>query len=204
MKKLVIGTSNKDKLAELRSLTRGMRIKVMSIADFGTPPEVIEDGETFIANASKKARIYSEFCGELTLADDSGLCVNALDGKPGVYSARYAGENCSYQDNNKKLIQALKGVPPTKRGARFVSVVALYKNGKRVKVIRGECVGRIAEAISGGNGFGYDPIFIPKGESKTFAEISKAKKNMLSHRGKALRVMKEFLEWGRLRSCDSP
>lgn len=194
MKTLVLGTANKDKLKELKSLMRGTGFKVRSIFDFGNPPEVIEDGDTFIANACKKARMYSEFCGELTLADDSGLCVNALGGDPGVYSARYAGEGCTYLDNNRKLIKALKDVPAHKRGARFVSVVALYSEGKRVKVIRGECFGRITESIAGENGFGYDPVFIPKGETKTYAELSKPKKNHISHRGRALAAMKEFLK----------
>lgn len=194
MRKLVLGTANKDKLRELKSLLTDTGIKVLSVFDFGNPPEVIEDGDTFSANASKKARIYSLFCNELTLADDSGICVNALGGEPGVYSARYAGEKCTYQDNNIKLLKALNGVSKRSRGAKFVTVAALYKDGKRIRIIRGECSGRIADDLSGANGFGYDPVFIPKGYDITFADLNKKEKNAISHRGKALQGIKEFLK----------
>lgn len=189
----MIGTKNKDKQRELQSLLKGRGVKVLSLEDFPHCPEAHEHGRTFEANARKKARVYSKHTKMLTLADDSGLMVSALNGKPGVYSARFAGPGCTYQNNNRKVLRLLGNLPAPKRKAKFVSIVAIYDSGKSVGVVKGECRGRIARAERGKNGFGYDPVFIPEGFTKTFAELSPKTKNRISHRGKALRKAKQRL-----------
>jgi XTP/dITP diphosphohydrolase len=193
MTRLVLATKNKDKLRELQSLMKGSPVRVFSLADFPECAEVEENGRTFEANAKKKAREYSKCTRTLTLADDSGLMVSCLKGKPGVYSARFAGPGCAYQDNNLKLLSLMKNVPESRRLAKFVCVMAIYDNQKFVKAVRGECRGKIAFSAKGKNGFGYDPVFIPEGFSKTFAELSPAVKNRLSHRGKALLAAKRVI-----------
>ena len=193
-KELVLGTGNPDKLKELRRLLKPLRLRVVPITAFGKVPRVVEDGRTFEQNASKKARVYSLWAQKLTLADDSGLAVDALRGKPGVYSARFAGPGCTYADNNRKLLRLLAGKTGAARGATFRCVIALYDNGRRVAVFRGAARGRIAPTPAGANGFGYDPIFIPNGFQKTFAQLTPAQKNHLSHRGKALRAALRFLK----------
>jgi XTP/dITP diphosphohydrolase len=192
-RRIVLGTQNRDKLAELKRLMGGFQVDVVSLADFPKMPSVKEDGRTFEANAEKKARVYSKRTKSLVLADDSGLEVNALGGAPGVYSARYAGPKCTYTDNNRKLLSAMSRISWPKRKARFVSVVAVYENGKKIGTVRGECEGKIGYLEKGSNGFGYDPVFIPKGQGKTYAELPSEKKNALSHRGKALRKAKKLL-----------
>jgi non-canonical purine NTP pyrophosphatase (RdgB/HAM1 family) len=199
MRSIVLATGNKDKLAELRSLMKGSGVTVLSLADFPKMPSVREDGKTFEANAEKKARVYSKRTRSLVLADDSGLEVNALGGAPGVYSARYAGLKCSYADNNRKLLSAMSRVAWPKRKARFVSVIAIFEDGKKIGTVRGECEGKIGYLEKGSNGFGYDPVFIPKGQAKTYAELSCAQKNALSHRGKAFRKATKLV----LRHCSS-
>ena len=192
-KRIVIGTKNKDKRRELQSLLKGAGIEVLSLGDFPHCPEAHENGKTFEANARKKARVYSRHTKMLTLADDSGLMVSALNGRPGVYSARFAGLGCTYRDNNRKVLRLLGNAPASKRKAKFVSIVALYDSGKFVGVVKGECQGRIAFTEKGKNGFGYDPIFIPNGFTRTFAELSPRAKNRLSHRAKTLRKAKRFI-----------
>ena len=192
MKTLVVGTKNKDKSSEIRTLLKDVPVRVLSLSDFPDCPEVIENGKTFVANAEKKAKGYSKYTCALTLADDSGLMVSYLNGKPGVYSARFAGENCSYQDNNRKLLRLLEKIPVHKRKAKFVCVMSLYDNGRRVNTVRGECEGTIALSERGKHGFGYDPVFIPKGFKKTFAELGQAK-NKISHRAKALKAAKQII-----------
>ncbi len=187
---LVVATQNKDKCREIRSLLKGFKVRVLSLEDFPRTPKVAEDQETFEGNAEKKARVYSKRTKSLCVADDSGLMVNALKGEPGVFSARYAGKGCSYEDNNRKVLGALAHTPWPKRTAKFVSVVSIYNNGVKIKTMRGECVGRIGFMLKGDNGFGYDPIFIPKGSPKTYAELSGKDKNRISHRGRALRKAK--------------
>jgi XTP/dITP diphosphohydrolase len=182
----------------LRSLMKGVRVRVSSLAQYPDAPKVKETGETFEANARLKARAFSRHTKTLTLAEDSGLMVNALNGKPGVYSARFAGPGCSYEDNNRKLLKLLarKGTARralTSRRAKFVCVVAIYDRGKFLKAVKGECAGRIAGVSRGKNGFGYDPVFIPDGFKKTFAELSRGSKNKISHRGKALRKAKQVI-----------
>ncbi|OGW81357.1 MAG: non-canonical purine NTP pyrophosphatase, RdgB/HAM1 family [Omnitrophica bacterium RIFCSPHIGHO2_02_FULL_51_18] len=190
---VVIGTKNKNKLKEFQALLRGSGVRVLSLKDFPGCKDVKEDGKTFEANTRKKARAYAIHTGLLTLADDSGLVVRRLKGKPGVYSARFAGIGCTYRDNNRKLLRLLKHVPASKRKAKFVSVIALFYGKKCVGGARGECRGRIAFEERGRNGFGYDPVFIPAGFSKTYAELSRETKNKISHRGKALRPAKKII-----------
>ena len=200
MPQLVLGTKNPDKLREIKILLRDSSFKVFSLNEFCKCPDVVENGRTFEANARKKARFYSQFTQSLALADDSGLVVPYLNGRPGVYSARFAGSGCSYRDNNKKLLHLMMNAKGISRQAKFVCVMALYDRGKLVKTLRGECRGKISFEARGKNGFGYDPVFIPKGFSKTFSELSLKTKNKISHRGKALRLAKKLLlsKFGRL------
>lgn len=187
MKQIILGTKNKNKLRELQKLLKGASVRVRSLVDFPKCRDVVEDGKTFEANARKKARLYSRHTKGWVLADDSGLMVSYLKGKPGVYSARFAGPGCTYHDNNRKLLRLLMRVPKAKRRAKFVCVMALYDNGRFVNTVRGECQGMITFEETGKNGFGYDPVFIPDGFSKTFAELPPSVKNKISHRGKALK-----------------
>jgi XTP/dITP diphosphohydrolase len=192
-KRIALGTKNKDKRAELSKMLAKSGIEVLSMSDFSDCPEAEETGKTFLANARIKAGKYARHTKILTLADDSGLMVNCLNGKPGVYSARFAGENCTYDDNNKKLLRLLKKVPASKRGAKMVCVMALYDGRKFIGSVKGECKGRIVEKEAGKNGFGYDPVFMPDGYGRTFAQLTLAEKSAVSHRGKALRAAKKAI-----------
>ncbi len=157
-------------------------------------PAVRENARTFKGNAEKKARSVSRRAGCLAIADDSGIMVDALKGAPGVRSARFAGNSATDYENNRKLLRMLKGVPEKARRARFVCVIAIAENGEIRKTVRGECRGKIAFAGKGKRGFGYDPLFIPDGYRKTFAELSPMTKNRISHRRKALEKAKAALE----------
>lgn len=196
MKKLVFATRNQGKLTELRALLAGVDIEVVSQAELDVP-EVVEDGDTFVANASKKALEVSGATGLPALADDSGLEVDALGGAPGVYSARYAGEPCDDEANNDKLLAALADVPEHQRGARFRSVLALADTqgelGDQVILTEGTCEGRILTERRGEGGFGYDPLFFAPELGATFAELGVGTKNDLSHRARAMKAMKPRL-----------
>jgi len=183
--KLLIATRNPHKLREIREVFHLPELELVSLDAFPAAPEVVEDGETFEANAVKKARTLSEATGLRTVADDSGLEVEALGGRPGVHSARYAGEPCSDDANNAKLLQALAAEP--NRKACFRCVIALARPGEETRVVEGRCQGWIADAARGDGGFGYDPLFIPDGHEQTFGEMDPADKNRISHRGRALR-----------------
>lgn len=193
LRKLLIGSANTDKAEELRDLLRGLPWQVIGLSEVPevAPPE--EHGETFQANALNKARYYGATFGVDCIADDSGLEVDALDGAPGVFSARYAGEICSYSDNNHKLLDALRGVPPGERTARFVCCAALLLRNGDMNIEVGTVEGRIAEAPRGTHGFGYDPIFIPDGHDRTFGEMTPEEKHTMSHRGKAFLQMRDYL-----------
>ena len=182
--KLVIATRNAHKLEEIRAIFDFKNIEVLSAFDFPEIPDVVEDGETLEANAIKKAVEIAKATGCWAMADDSGLEVAALGGAPGVYSARYAGEHCSYSDNNEKLLRKL--ADKEDRSARFRTVVALSDPDGNVKTVAGECPGVIIEELRGANGFGYDPLFVPEGYAETFAELSSEVKNRISHRARAL------------------
>ncbi|MCX7886255.1 MAG: XTP/dITP diphosphatase [Verrucomicrobiae bacterium] len=183
---IFVATRNRDKLSEIAAILSDLGLEIVSLADRKDLPDVIEDGATVRDNAVKKAVEMARATGMLTLADDTGLEVDALGGEPGVRSARYAGEKASYHENNKKLLAALQGVPMEKRTARFRCVVAIADANGLVDTVEGICNGVIIEEERGGGGFGYDPLFVPDGQVKTFAELSPDVKNRISHRAKAL------------------
>lgn len=182
---LLIGSGNKDKTGELRALLKASGWEVRGLAEYPSVAEPEETEDSFEGNALLKARYYSHYFDVACVADDSGLEVDALNGSPGVYSARYAGETCTYDDNNRKLLAELAGVAGTKRGARFVCVAAFLDEDGREHVERGTVDGTIATACLGSNGFGYDPLFVPEGFDQTFAELAPEVKAGVSHRGRA-------------------
>lgn len=184
---LVVATGNPGKLAEIRRLLAGAGVTVRGLDDVAGVPEIVEDGETFEENALKKARTVARFTGCLTLADDSGLVVEGLDGAPGVRSARFAGEGASDADNNRRLLAELRGVPPARRQAAFCCAVALCRPDGWFRVFHGRLAGLISEQPRGDGGFGYDPLFLVPDFGKTLAEIPLETKNRISHRGQALR-----------------
>jgi len=191
IKEVVLATGNKGKVKEFSKLLEGIFGNVICLSDLDSPPEVIEDGITFRDNALKKAREIAEYSGKLTLADDSGLEVEALDGRPGVYSARYSGEGATNKTNIEKLLRELGDNP--NRKARFVCVLALvYPNGDEL-VVEGFCEGVILDKSRGEGGFGYDPVFYLPDREKTMAEIDPELKNLISHRAKACELLAEYL-----------
>jgi len=191
--KLVIASRNHKKIEELKRILDGLDINILSVNDFPQLEEVIEDGLTFDENALKKARYVCKHTGLPALADDSGLEVEALGGKPGVKSARYAGDNASDENNIVKLLKELEGVSSDKRNARFVCCIALVLPDGEEQIFWGYVNGKIIESPRGDHGFGYDPVFIPDGFQKTFAEMNSHDKDQISHRRKALDKLKEFL-----------
>ena len=193
--KLVLATRNIGKVRELSDMLRHERgIEVLCMKDFPEAPEVLEDGETYQDNAKKKAVGVAKYSGILALADDSGLEVDALDGAPGVHSARYAGSDASDTDRITKLLAALKDVPENKRTARFRCAVAVAEPGGRANVVVGVCDGSIIREPRGNLGFGYDPVFVPHGCDQTFAELGEQIKNRISHRAKAFRMAQTLIE----------
>ena len=191
--RIVVATGNRGKLEELTSMLAPLGVEIKSLADYPGIPEVVEDKETFSENAIKKAREICEATGEIALADDSGLEVDFLGGVPGVYSARFAGEDKDDEANNHKLLGLLQGVPTGKRGAGFRCVVALALPGGPVYTTEGVCRGIIGESIEGEGGFGYDPLFVVPEQGKTFAQLDIETKNGISHRGKAFALAKEII-----------
>ena len=185
--KLLLATGNKGKLREIKLLLDGADIEIVGLDQLENPPEVIEDGDTFAANAQKKALDMAKFSGYLTLADDSGLVVAALDGAPGVYSARYAGEPGDDAANNAKLLTAMDSVADNKRQAAFHCAVALAWPDGRCETYAGQISGGVLRSARGVDGFGYDPLFLVPEYGKTTAELSLEIKNRISHRGTALR-----------------
>lgn len=189
--RLVVATRNRGKLRELRALLAPVSgVELVCLADLPDVPEVVEDGETFLANATKKAREVAAATGLVALADDSGLLVDALGGEPGVRSARFAGEDASDADNNAELLRRLEDVPDGRRGARFrCVVVAATPAGELGPSAVGECEGRIGRVPRGASGFGYDPLFEVDASGRTMAELSPDAKAAISHRGRALREL---------------
>jgi len=184
---LVVATSNRGKLKEISRLLADSGIVVKGLEDVEEVPEIVEDGDTFEANAQKKALIVARHCGCLTLADDSGLVVDALNGEPGVYSARYAGPDASDADNNRKLQAAMEGLPQEQRKAAFYCAMALCQPSGDCLLFQGQLKGLILEAPRGSGGFGYDPLFLVPEFGKALAELPLEIKNRISHRGQALR-----------------
>lgn len=193
MTKIVLATRNKHKVEELRFSLSGLPLEVATLDDFPNVPSFVEDGKTFKENALKKAYQVYRQTNLLTLADDSGLEVFFLNGRPGVYSARYAGIDADDDANNRKLLKEMGGVAPRRRGAQFHAVLALVGKGIE-KTSKGICPGLLAENPRGTNGFGYDPIFIPNGFKKTYAELVAEEKNRISHRSRAFENMREILK----------
>lgn len=194
MRQLVIATKNVGKLRELRRYLKNVPADVVASGEFEHTPRIVEDGKTFKANASKKAVVTSRFTKGLVLADDSGLSVDVLGGRPGVRSSRFAGPKKRDKDNNLKLLRLLAGLPAGKRQAKFVCAVAIADNGKVVKIIEECCKGRIAFASKGRHGFGYDSLFLIPKHGKTFGELGLKVKDRMSHRSKALKKAREFLK----------
>ena len=192
--KLVLATRNQDKVREISEILKiEDGIELLSLHNYPDAPDVVEDGKTYEENAIKKASTLAEYTGHLTIADDSGLEVDALDGAPGVHSARYAGENASDRDRVVKLLDALQNVPGDRRSGRFICAMAIADPLAQVLVVRGVCEGRIIRMPRGTEGFGYDPVFVPVGYDKTFAELGDEIKNQISHRAKALDEAKKLL-----------
>jgi XTP/dITP diphosphohydrolase len=191
--RVVAATRNAHKLSEIKRILRGTGLTVKPLDLFPPVPEVKETGLTLAANAAKKARAVSRALGMAALSDDSGLFVPALGGRPGVRSARYAGPACDYAANNRKLLRAMRNLRGRGRRAFFATAVALVRPGRKAVIRIGKAWGVIATEARGRRGFGYDPLFIPRGEARTFAEMALNEKNRISHRARALRRMAEYL-----------
>ena len=193
VRELVLATRNRHKGGELAALLGGLGIQIKTLAEFPEAPEVIEDGATCEANAVKKARVIAAATGLPAVADDTGLEVDALGGRPGIFAARYAGEGATYEDNWRKLLHELAGVPRERRTARFITVAAMAFPENGVQVARGVLEGLIAETPSGTQGFGYDPVFFVPELGKTLAQLSPDQKNRISHRAKASAQVRDIL-----------
>jgi XTP/dITP diphosphohydrolase len=189
-----MATSNRHKVVELTQLLHGLPWHVQSLKDYPEVESPVEDGDSFEANALKKANYYAAALGVACVADDSGIVVDALNGAPGIYSARYAGEDCSDADNNAKLLTELDSIPASQRTARFMCCAAYADPDGRSHTETGTVEGRIAFTPSGKSGFGYDPLFVPEGHNRTFGEFTLADKQEISHRGRAFRKLRDFLE----------
>lgn len=191
MKTFVLASKNAHKAQEIKAIL-GEDFEILTQVDAGVGDvDVVEDGTTFEENAAKKAETIMKLTGKPTIADDSGLCVDFLEGAPGIYTARYAGENATDEENIGKLLNALAGVPREKRGAQFVCVIAVAVPGEETKLFRGECPGVITEEPKGEDGFGYDPVFFYEEDAMTLAEMEPERKNAISHRSNALQKMAE-------------
>ena len=194
MKELIVATRNAGKLKEIRRLCTEHGVAVLGMENFPEIPEVVEDGETFAENAIKKAQAVAQATGKPCLADDSGLVVEALGGRPGVHSARYAGETADDAANNRKLLDELRDIPAERRQAAFCCVMALCRPGAEPLLFEGRVSGRILDAARGIGGFGYDPLFLVPECALTMAEIPLETKNRISHRGQALRQVMDVLD----------
>ena len=194
--RLIIATGNEDKVREIDEILEGTGFEAISMKQAGFDPDIVEDGTTFEENALKKAMAVHELSGEYVMADDSGLCIDALDGAPGIYSARFCGEDSTYEEKFKKIFEMLADVPEEQRTAQFVCAIAVVRPDGTSFTVRGECRGVLHEKPMGENGFGYDPIFYLPDKDVSTAELSPEDKNAISHRGNALRLMKqEILKW---------
>ena len=193
-KNIIFATGNQEKMKEIRMILADIGIPILSMKEAGITADIVENGKTFEENAIIKAKTIMELTGDMALADDSGLEIDYLNGEPGIYSARYMGEDTSYDIKNRSLIERMEGVPEEKRTARFVCSIACALPDGRILTSRGTMEGHIGYEIKGSNGFGYDPIFYLPEFGCTSAELSPDQKNEVSHRGKALREMRRKLE----------
>ena len=195
---LIVATRNKKKLQEIKTILKPLGLKISSLADHGALPKIIENGKTFKENAVKKAVKTARATGKFTLGEDSGLCVDALSGAPGVYSSRFSGKNKSDSQNNLKLLQLLKEVPLNKRKAHYSCAVALADKDGLIGLAEGRCDGLIGFELKGRSGFGYDPLFVIPKYKKTFAELGEQIKHKMSHRYHALKrakiIIKKYIE----------
>jgi len=192
--KLIVASNNQHKISEIKKILQKLHMDVLSLKDAGIDIEVVEDGETFEENAYKKAKeVFDLVKDAYVLADDTGLMVDAINGAPGVYSARFSGIDATYEQNNAKLLDLLKDTQDKDRGAKFVCVMVLIMGSDRIVKVRGEVKGRILKDTRGENGFGYDPLFYVEEFGKTFAQMSEEEKNSISHRGRALEKLREAL-----------
>lgn len=202
-KEIVIATRNPGKMKEIASILKSSQIKFLSLLDFPQIPEVIEDGTTFAENARKKASIISQLTGRLAIADDSGLCVEALQGRPGIFSSRFAGEKATDKERYQKLLKQMQGIPIAKRKAAFFCAIAIASPQGKVQVVEGKCSGLISLSPRGTHGFGFDPIFLLPKLGKTMAELSPEEKNKISHRARALKKLKKILPTFLSSSCQN-
>ena len=193
MRRLVVATKNDKKLYELKRYLKTVKANVVSLKEFPKTPKIIENKHTFKENAVKKALVVSRFVGGLAIADDSGICVKALGGAPGVKSARFAGSAKDNKANNRKMLRLLSDTPLNRRQAKFVCAVAIADNGKIVKLVEEDCRGLIAFEEKGRHGFGYDPLFLIPKYGKTFGQLGLKVKDRMSHRSKALKKARQFL-----------
>lgn len=191
---LLLATENEGKIREIKQMLKGLRLKILLLKDFPNLPGLNEKGTTYRENAIYKARAFSKLTGKLTLADDSGLEVVALGGKPGVYSAHFAGEGASDEENNCQLLKLLGELPLSQRKAHFRCVIALVSPPGQIEVAEGECSGLIGFKPQGRFGFGYDPLFIIPEYNRTFGQLSLSLKNRLSHRSQALKKVRKILK----------
>ena len=191
--RLIIATGNEDKVREIDEILEGTGFEAISMKQAGLDPEIVEDGTTFEENALKKAMAVHELSGGYVMADDSGLCIDALDGAPGIYSARFCGEDSTYEEKFNKIFEMLADVPEEQRTAQFVCAIAVVRPDGTSFTVRGECRGVLHEKPMGENGFGYDPIFYVPEFGMTTAQMEPEVKNSISHRGRALRAMVEKL-----------
>jgi XTP/dITP diphosphohydrolase len=194
MKQLLLASQNPGKLEEMRVLAEGLPFRVVGPLELGIREAPEETGASFLENARLKAVAYARRSGRLTVADDSGLAVDALGGAPGLFSSRFGGEGASDLERNRLLLEKLRGVPPEGRGARFTSALAVAEGGAVLFAIEEHVDGRIAEAMRGAGGFGYDPLFFYPPFGRTFGEVPRAEKDRVSHRGKAFARLRAFLE----------
>ena len=194
MEKVILASNNMGKIKEFREILKDMDIELVSMKEAGIDVDIVEDGTTFEENALIKAKAVAAHCNDIVLADDSGLEIDYLNKEPGIYSARYAGEDTSYDIKNQMLLDRLQGVPKEKRTARFVCAIAAVVPGQEPIVVRGTIEGYIGDKPAGENGFGYDPIFYVPDLDCSTAELSPEDKNARSHRGNALRAMREELK----------
>jgi XTP/dITP diphosphohydrolase len=195
---LLVATKNKKKLKEIKEILKGEGLRITALSDYQRMPRIIEDGRTFRENAIKKATKIAGFTKNLTLGEDSGLCVHALGGRPGVFSSRFAGLDKSDLKNNLKVLRLLEGIPLAKRRAYYVCAVAIANGGGLLGVVEGRCSGVIAFKMKGKSGFGYDPLFIIPKYKKTFAQLGEKIKHKMSHRYRALvkarHIIQKYIE----------
>ena len=194
MREVVVATNNRHKVEEISAILQGLPVRLIPLSDYPDAPELKEEGATYAENALHKALTVARFTGKWALADDTGLEVDALDGRPGLYSARFAGEGVTFADNKRKLLWLMESIPTEKRTALFRTVLALVSPSGESQVVEGVLHGRIAEKERGAGGFGYDALFYLPELGKTYAELSAEEKNRASHRARAVEKIREYLQ----------